>query len=257
MSFTLIQMMSWFFLALGFGTYLFAPLVSTKLTGVGFFKLLLSVSAGSLVISLIANILMGNATLSSQFYFLIFVLVLLVFQYFVHRDEKSIFMWGLYLVSVLFMLLTSYFRYGASLSELSLFLLSTLFMGVTNFIMVLGHYYLVVPKLTERPLLIGHYILWPLLLMKLTWSLYTAFEHQSFYASGTYLGDGYIFNMIVLLMRLFWGYLALGILSIFSYKLSRMRSIQSATGVFYVMVFFMIVGELIASYALFHNGLKL
>ncbi len=70
-------------------------------------------------------------------------------------------------------------------------------------------------------------------------------------------GDGYTFNWLVISMRWLWGYVALAVLSAFAWRLCRMRSIQSATGVLYIMVFFVFVGELISGYLYFKHGLAI
>ena len=118
--------------------------------------------------------------------------------------------------------------------------------GSITFAMILGHYYLVVPRLSEKPLLKLHYIYWPFLLLKV---LFFALHYYDWGLEFSYQN---LSDLIFVLMRSLWGYFAIAIVSIFSYKLSKMRSTQSATGVLYVMVFFMLVGEIISLY-LFHK----
>ena len=71
------------------------------------------------------------------------------------------------------------------------------------------------------------------------------------------MGAGYMFNWIVLVMRLTWGYLIIGIMSYFTWKLVKMRSIQSATGILYVMTFFVFIGELISTFFFYKYGMYL
>ncbi|MDA8793657.1 hypothetical protein N9N67_10430, partial [Bacteriovoracaceae bacterium] len=137
------------------------------------------------------------------------------------------------------------------------FILTVLMIGVVNYTMILGHYYLVVPRLSERPLLISLKIMWIALFAKTIISIYQTYAHQEFFLEGAQIGFGYMYNWLMLTMRFLWGYVALFILSIFGYKLAKMRSIQSATGVFYIMVFFIIVGELISGYLNLSLGLKI
>jgi len=82
-------------------------------------------------------------------------------------------------------------------------------------------------------------------------------QNPTFLSPGTDLGGGYMFNWIMVSMRYLWGYLAIVILNIFAYKLVKMRSIQSATGILYVMVFFIFVGEMTSSYLFYKHGLAL
>lgn len=74
---------------------------------------------------------------------------------------------------------------------------------------------------------------------------------------GTQLGDGYMFNWLFISMRYLWGYGAPFVLSLFTYRLCKLRSIQSATGVLYIVEFFVIVGELISVYLMSKHGLAL
>jgi hypothetical protein len=71
----------------------------------------------------------------------------------------------------------------------------------------------------------------------------------------TLLGDGYMYNWLFISMRWLWGYVAPLILSFFTFKLCKLRSIQSATGVLYIVEFFVIVGELISVYLMTKHGL--
>jgi hypothetical protein len=80
---------------------------------------------------------------------------------------------------------------------------------------------------------------------------------QPFLEEGTHLGDGYTFNWLFISMRYLWGYIAPLILSFFTFRLCKLRSIQSATGVLYIVEFFVIVGELISVYLMAKHGLAL
>jgi len=124
--------------------------------------------------------------------------------------------------------------------------------------MILGHYYLVVPKLTEEPLIYCLYIFWAVMFLKLMASLTVVFTTAlPFLEEGTQLGDGYTFNWLFITMRYTWGYVAPLSLSLFTFRLCRLRSIQSATGVLYIVEFFVIVGELISVYLMAKHGLAL
>jgi hypothetical protein len=107
----------------------------------------------------------------------------------------------------------------------------------------------VVPKLSERPLKICIYVLWAILVFKVCLSFW------GFFHSPVSMQDS--FNLILFSMRMVWGYVIIGILSVFAYKLIKIRSIQSATGVLYVMTFFVLVGELISNYLFFRFGVYL
>ncbi len=250
---SLVYPIHYFLLSLGIGTYLFSPLVSTEYTGAGLVKLLMSVTLSCLVLAgCLDFIFMDMDSLSMLLYGKSLACLIIFYLYLKDKKTRSlkILTW---LIS-LQLLALGYFSFE-DFSIRLIFFLTVLFAGIVNYMMLLGHYYLVVPKLSEKPLLISTYILWFFLACKLGLSCYTYLQHTDYYEAGTYLGEGYMYNWLWLVMRVLWGYVAIFILSIFGYKLSKMRSIQSATGIFYVMVFFMIIGELVSAYLVFQNGL--
>ena len=84
------------------------------------------------------------------------------------------------------------------------------------------------------------------------------FNHQNLLLLRHNGSNGYMFNWIMLLMRFGWGYLIIGIMGYYIWRLTKIRSIQSATGVaLYVMTFFVFIGELIAGYYHFKYGISL
>ncbi len=249
----LISNISQFYLlSLSLGLSLFSLLVNTKMTGVGFYKVLLGVIGGSMVISFTLCLLDQANIEVIFFYVLCFVVISLLFTK--HADERSYFMWGLYGIKVSLIGLISYFIINNN-ETFYYFLSSMALLGCVTFTMLLGHWYLVTPKLTERPLAIGLMIMWFVLLVKIGITIFGYFESQDFFESGTLLGMGYSFNWLMLLMRVGWGYLIISIMSFFTWKLVKMRSLQSATGILYVMTFFVFMGELISSYLYYNYGL--
>ena len=248
-----------FFLIVSLGTGLFSFLVNSKMTGAGFIRLVTGVCAGSLALGLIVMLtaitplmilVMGLASL-----------LVMILTYKFHKDEKSIFMWLLFFIQNI-LLISLIFSFTKEIStddhwfkNFSFVLSSALLFGIVNYAMILGHYYLVVPKLSEKPLVVSMKITWLFLFIKLCFSTIATLKAKDFFVEETTLGAGYSFNWIMLIMRYLWGYAAVGILSYFAWKLSKIRSTQSATGVMYVMVFFAIVGELISLYLFQQFGL--
>ena len=82
------------------------------------------------------------------------------------------------------------------------------------------------------------------------------FKDAGFFLEGSRLGAGYMFNWIILTMRMVWGYHYWDH-ELFYMASCKMRSIQSATGVLYVMTFFVFVGELISAYFFHKYGMHL
>jgi hypothetical protein len=141
---------------------------------------------------------------------------------------------------------------------INFFFMSGMLLGVSNFAMLLGHYYLVVPRLSEEPLIYCLWIFWAVLFIRITSSLTLILTTAAPYLEeGTILGDGYMYNWLFISMRYLWGYVAPLILSLFTYRLCKLRSLQSATGVLYIIEFFVIVGELVSVYLMAKHGLSL
>lgn len=246
-----------FFLSLAFGTQLYAPVVSTKLTGVGFYKLGISIVLTCLVFALGADFFMFPALTSMEYACYGLLIASNVVTYMLHKDEKSRLMWVLYGFQIFVLAFLTKLVFGEA-KWVVFFLTSMLFLGISNFAMILGHYYLVVPKLSEKPLLVCLYIFWIVIATKLILSLQVLLTGgMSYLEEGTQLGDGYMYNWLFVSMRYLWGYVAPLVLSFFTYKLCRLRSIQSATGVLYIIEFFVIVGELISVYLMAKHGLAL
>ena len=247
-----------FLLALAFGTQLFSPVVSTKLTGVGFYKLGTSIVLGSLVLFGGVAYSMQPGLSSFGLSCLIFLILSNMFTLGFHKDQKTWSMWALYVSQVIIFVAFIFSTYLLTPSWIMFFFFSALLLGISNFAMILGHYYLVVPKLSEEPLIYCLYIFWTVLFLRLIFSMSLLFTvARPFLEEGTVLGDGYTFNWLFISMRYLWGYLAPLILSFFTFRLCKLRSIQSATGVLYIVEFFVIVGELISVYLMAKHGLAL
>ena len=247
-----------FLLALAFGTQLYSPVVNTRLTGVGFYKLGTSIVLFSLVLFTgIAYFMqpgLDNLSLGCLGFLVVSNILTLGF----HRDQKNWAMWTLYVAQVIAFCILVFHVYLASPFWIMFFFYSSLLLGISNFAMILGHYYLVVPKLSEEPLIYCLYIFWCVLFLKLMFSLSILLTTAVPYLTeGSQLGDGYTFNWLFISMRYLWGYAAPLVLSFFTFKLCRLRSIQSATGVLYIVEFFVIVGELISIYLMAKHGLAL
>lgn len=247
-----------FMLALAFGTQLLGPVVSTKLTGAGFYKLGTSIVLGALVMAIGVDYSMspGIKPIEWGCYGVLILTNILTSMF--HKDEKSLAMWGLYLIQFFTFFLLTFVSFDFNPAWITFFFTSMLLLGVSNFSMLLGHYYLVVPKLSEEPLINCLFIFWTVLFFKIASSVAIILSTGLPYLQeGTTLGDGYMYNWLFISMRYLWGYAAPLILSLFTYKLCRLRSIQSATGVLYIVEFFVIVGELISVYLMTKHGLPL
>ncbi|RLA63199.1 MAG: hypothetical protein DRQ88_04625 [Epsilonproteobacteria bacterium] len=252
----LVKTFEFFLFSLALGVGGFSILIDSKKIGGGFLRLVNHISFGAL---LIASFFFWGTKGAFDYRVAMFALILLSFLFVgrKHEDKKSTLMWALYLLQNLGMLAILFcFIQENSMTfpwyHYPFFISSALLVGIITFSMTLGHWYLVTPKLSERPLIISTYIIWSVLTFKVLLTILT------FYLGfDSYQGDGYSFNILMLLMRVVWGYVIIGILSYFNYRLVKMRSIQSATGVLYVMTFFVFIGELISIYFYFKYGFYL
>lgn len=244
------QILKTLLLSLSFGTFIFIPLVDPKLTGAGLIRLIVGVVLGGVMLGFVPMWLDGSLTPLLASCWIALLMSLLVI-YLKHPDEHTPIMWFFYLLCVCLFLIIFYFSYQ---NFLLFVFLTTYLLGICNYQMLLGHYYLVVPKLSERPLINCLRIFWGALAAKFSVTLFELVNNLDFFNAETIKGDGFIYNTLFMSMRCLWGYLALFILSIFAYKLCKIRSIQSATGVFYVMVFFVLVGEIMSMYMYYSYG---
>jgi hypothetical protein len=240
------QMAESFLYSLAFGTFVWSFITPSHLTGVGFTKLVTSISGISFFLMLIVDLTFRSIT-SITLGLSFVILALFVLFYFYHRDVRTKLMWGIFIALNSLLLIYPLALGYEEMNARYFYILSSVgLLGITNYAMTLGHYYLVVPKLSERPLIVCLQLFWAIILIKIFWGGVEVARNGQYFQEGTNLGEGFIFNWIIVSMRWLWGYAALFILSIFTYKLCKIRSIQSATGVLYIMVFFVFVGEMIS-----------
>lgn len=250
----LIKNISEFFLlVVAMGTGLYSCMVNSKMTGAGFIRLVTGLCLGSMVLAFIVLLTRQPFGMLHVCYLLSIGSMILIYLY--HRDEKSPLMWGLFAIQNILLIASGYLLVEKNLSHFIFFLSSAFYFGIINYAMILGHYYLVVPRLSEKPLVRSMEMTWALSFIKVVASVYFTMKAAAFFSEDTQLGAGYMFNWLMLTMRYLWGYVAIIVLSIFGWKLSKIRSTQSATGIMYVMVFFAIVGEIISIYLFYNYGL--
>ena len=247
-----------FLISLAWTLTLFSPIASSRLTGNGFIKLISNLAIGALVITLVMSFssLESLASIKLTLFLKLLALIGLLATTLFHQEEKSWIMYSLYVLIV-----TSLGMHIVLFSPLifnAFFLLSSAsLLGIITYAMILGHWYLVVPKLSERPLKLAAIITWVILGLKILFSLISTYKHFDFFEEQTSLGSGYAFNWLLLLMRMSFGYIVILGMSVFNWKLVKMRSIQSSTGILYAMTFFIFIGELISTYIFFNFGLHI
>ncbi len=244
-----------FTLSIAWSLVLFSPIASSELTGAGLIKLLSNTAAGALFVSMIIGVGGVAGGINIWFFLKAVGLLGIILTSSLHQDKKSPAMWLLYFSLSLLLPFILLFQFPLEFTGKLFVILSSLLLGVIIYSMLLGHWYLVVPKLSAEPLKRAALITWALLAVKLCWSGYSLALNYEFFEEQTTLGAGYAFNWTLLLMRLSFGYLVIGGMSYFNWKLLQLRSIQSSTGILYAMTFFVFIGELVSIYLFKNYGL--
>ncbi|MAW08039.1 MAG: hypothetical protein CME61_07125 [Halobacteriovoraceae bacterium] len=242
----------YFLLSVSLGLSLFSILVNPKHTGAGFIKLINNVNIGSLMLILLIGgwkvylPMLGPGA------------VLLALTPTFSEGNKSKLFPVFYLATVSCILASIFVFTNFTFDYSFLYILSGMsFLGVITYAMILGHWYLVVPGLSENHLKKAMVAFWWILGLKIFLFCLEIFSKNQILQSGSNEAMGYMFNWIMLLMRFGWGYLIIFVMGIYTWRLTKMRSIQSATGVLYVMTFFVFIGELIAGFYHFKYGISL
>ena len=220
---------------------LFSFLTDDRETGTGLKKLMAGISFAALFLGVLLHgvhdTLLGAAGVC---YLLGLAASLLMFLFY----HSSRWFYAIYVASV-----TALFVFSStSLKELLFSLSSAALLGIVAYAMVLGHWYLVTPRLSNVPLLRAFTLMGALLAVKLVVAGYGFWE-------GVSISDA--FGQMLVIMRILWGYVVVGVMGYFGYRLARMRSIQSATGILYAMTFAVFIGELGSHYLQHHYGIWL
>ncbi len=245
-----------FLVSIAFCYNLFSPLASSQLTGNGFIKLISNLSIGALLLSLSLTLTGDSAFMQLPLILKSIAVVSVILISVFHKDQKSWLMWLLnFIIFICLTLFIYIFLANANVIHFLFLISSSLLLGCITYAMTLGHWYLVVPKLSEKPLIKAAMITWGILFFKIIFSSYETYLKWDFFTEGTSLGSGFAFNWLLLLMRTLFGYVVILGMSYFNFRLVKMRSIQSSTGILYAMTFFVFIGELISSYLFFYFGL--
>jgi hypothetical protein len=130
--------------------------------------------------------------------------------------------------------------------------LPALVLGSSAVAMLLGHWYLVAPKLSITYLKILTIALIGAIVMRSIFLTEAVLRHQNQLREMNFYE---IYGMFFL-QRIALGLLLTLILSILTYFCVRIRSTQSATGILYVVLVFCLIGELTGAYLLIKTGLS-
>ncbi len=183
--------------------------------------------------------------------FFILAGLLLLAAFFSEKDRLYYpFLFLSFCVSLHFLIRQDVSRIGIW-NSLAIHIPPVLVLGASSVAMLLGHWYLVAPKLSIAYLKIVTVGLIVALLIRSGFSGATLLKHWEG------LQNIHFFEIygIFFLQRIFLGLLLTLVLSVLTYFCVRIRSTQSATGILYVVVVFCLIGELIGAYLYQKTGL--
>ncbi len=259
------KLAQFFFLALSLGMGPFRLLVDVRQTGAGLTKWMAAICGAAILGAVLFGILRSGPNVSPPYLLAFAANAVCYFAIDANAESAPSLslarahgwrIWsasGLYHLSLLWALI-AFFNF--SLVPCLHALNSTLLLGSVSFALVMGHWYLVTPRLSTLPLRVALYATWFSLAIKLLVAAVGIWNTDLAVAQPSSRMDA-LFEYVVWAMRLLWGYAAVGGLSYFAFRLVKMRSLQSATGIFYSMTFFVFAGELTALYVYLQRGIYL
>jgi len=140
-------------------------------------------------------------------------------------------------------------------------LASALLLGAALVTMILGHWYLIPPPLPFRHLVRGATLFLAACILRAAVSAasvaYLAGLPQPAVRGAVqrlFRVDG---DVIFFALRVFWGILGPLVLALLVLRTARLQANQSATGLLYVSLVFVLIGELLANFLLVQNALPL
>jgi hypothetical protein len=161
---------------------------------------------------------------------------------------------GVVLDALRFSVLSGLGGFGLAASFLS----SSLLVGGAATAMVLGHWYLVVKDLSFAPLSRVTLVLMAALVLRVAAIALAACAQggrwEALVANGDWTGF-FLGHGVFLMARGIFGIIAPAFLLWMTWKCVQIRSNQSATGILYVTLAFIVIGEIIAKYFLVSEGL--
>jgi len=148
---------------------------------------------------------------------------------------------------------------GASFSLLFTGVLAGLILCATLHNMMLGHWYLNVQGLPLHYLKRAHSVLWALLGLRLIWDLYFLFQGSLLYGGDriSLMTFSTTLDGFLLWIGIFFGTLFPFIILYFVKEILKVKNTQSATGVLYVILCSVLMGELSYKYYLVKFGVVL
>lgn len=139
------------------------------------------------------------------------------------------------------------------------FFLSALALGSVTICMILGHWYLVAPGMSVRHLKVVAGLFFAVVIARVLLGSYTSvLIWRELEASGAdVLSHGLLMDLVFFAQRVLFGLVLPLALSWMIWQTVKIRSTQSATGILYVALVFMLFGEFLSHYILVSRGYPL
>ena len=156
-------------------------------------------------------------------------------------------LFALSLLALLFSILEMGKQESATVPFVVHSLLSLVLLGAASAAMALGHWYLVQPKLSISELSRLSYMLFAAVVVRLAWMVWGLAP----LLSGVSSIEKFLIGSnegIFILMRVLWGIALPVVLSALVLPTVKIRSTQSATGLLYVVVVCVLIGEILSTY---------
>lgn len=223
------------------GILLFIAFIPSSKIGVGFGRFHTMLAAGLWLLAI-------HASWNPEFFLLTF---LLAGAYFFSGKDRYYYPFLIAAIAVSLHLLIASDRQIYMQRALLALLLPVLVLGASSVAMLLGHWYLVSPKLS-----IG-YLKWITIGLIAALLIRSGFILEAVLTNSARLQQIRFFEIygMFFIQRIVLGLLLTLILSVLTYFCVRIRSTQSATGILYVVLVFCLIGELIGSYLFLKTGI--
>ncbi len=219
---------------------------------------------GAIVISLLSFLLVGRSFLDPEasYWLIASVCFMTLFSFTVgtrHRTPLAAFFLGvLSALGAIVLEVTTVHPYPLHIPMMINAVLSTLLLGFAMNAMLLGHWYLVEPKLSIKELKRICLVLVILIGVRFVFGSYGVFSLIR--GKSQIEIFKYLFSSstgIFVLMRWSWGLLGPLLLVYPIWETVKMRSTQSATGILYVAVLFVVTGEILSLYLAAYYGISM
>jgi hypothetical protein len=242
--------LSIFFIKLAVGLLPWLSLISIKDTGKSFFRLLIFLSGASAILSLMLHF-SKECWILAVFAGVVWILYFALGRFEISRMSLSILSVFVLGGAGLFSLNPDQLEFSKGNVFLNFFS-GSLLMGSALMSMILGHWYLIKPRLSFHYLKRSILIFLGLLILRMVLIVFTVFI-----SSGSFQSLIRKTGEMLFLTRFLWGGALPLLFLFFAYQCAQVHSNRSATGILYFTTGSIFMGELMADYLTLMSGIPL